>query len=68
MHSHAESAKQVVGTLGMRVTNAKADRGDEASPAQDGTAAGPRPAVAGVGSIHPTATKFLEDWSLWQPR
>src|SRR5215813_12432564 len=42
----------------MRVTTPRRDRGDEASPVQEGTVTGRVPAVAGVGSIRPTATQF----------
>ena len=37
LHSRGESAKQVVGTLGMRVIAPRRVRGDEALPVQEGT-------------------------------
>ena len=68
LHSHPESAKQDAGTLGVRVTTQWRDRGDEADPTAGRDCPVGRPSVAGVGSIHPPATKSWEDWSLWQPR
>src|SRR5260221_7171140 len=68
LHSHPESAKQVVGTLGVRVITQWHDRGDEADPAAGRDCPRVRPSVAGVGSVGTQGTKFREDWSLWQRR
>src|SRR6266576_1173924 len=62
LHSQGESAKQVVGTLPLRVTTPWQGRGDEASMLAGRDCPVGRPSVAGVGSIHPPAIKSWEDW------
>src|SRR5215471_4654888 len=69
LHSRVQSAKQVVGTLGMRVTTPRRDRGDEASPVQDGTVTGsagrrgrrldPSDSHIVSGGLEPMAAKMI---------
>src|SRR5215469_9674172 len=69
LHSRVQSAKQIVGTLGMRVTTPRRDRGDEASPVQDGTVTGsagrrgrrldPSDSHIVSGGLEPMAAKMI---------
>ena len=69
LHSRVQSAKQVVGTLGMRVTTPRRDWGDEAPPVQDGTVTGgagrrgrrldPSDSHIVSGGLEPMAAKMI---------